>query len=422
MNNIQKITYPITKVTSLSGVTFTYDSSVPSLSGLSGMTIPPTQLDSLNLPDITTKDVSGNITGINLTNMIPILTEAVKTLNTEIDDRITTNNLIVGGDFTINPWQRGTSFTGVTSGTYTADRWKYVKSTSTFVHNILQSTDYPDPIYTDVLTQNSISIELTTAKASLSATDYVALNQTMCGYTIKPVARKSSTLSFWVKSSRIGTYCIALRNKGDDLSYVSEYSIDIADAWEKKVISIAPPTSGTWNYTNDIGLQLFFTLGCGSTYQTSTKDQWISGKYYGTTNQINGVASKTHTPEYFRLALIQLEPGDHASRFNQRPIALEELLCKRFYWRVGDSSRNIYYNWFSNKGTCYFPIVFPTNMRMSPSVSVKGMWGVANCGQPVVAFGFDNAVILSATSTANSSLASFYTIDATTYVEINAEF
>jgi len=33
-------------------------------------------------------------------------------------------NLLDCGDFTTNPWQRGTSFTGITStGTYTADRW-----------------------------------------------------------------------------------------------------------------------------------------------------------------------------------------------------------------------------------------------------------------------------------------------------------
>ena len=42
----------------------------------------------------------------------------------QIDPLTLTRNLFDGGNFTANPWQRGTAFTGITnSATYTADRW-----------------------------------------------------------------------------------------------------------------------------------------------------------------------------------------------------------------------------------------------------------------------------------------------------------
>jgi hypothetical protein len=36
-------------------------------------------------------------------------------------------NLIIGGDFTTAPWQRGASFTSVGTTSYTADRWTWVQ-------------------------------------------------------------------------------------------------------------------------------------------------------------------------------------------------------------------------------------------------------------------------------------------------------
>ena len=45
-------------------------------------------------------------------------------LRPQLLGRPTMRNLITGGDFTTNPWQRGTSFAAVANGTYTADRWR----------------------------------------------------------------------------------------------------------------------------------------------------------------------------------------------------------------------------------------------------------------------------------------------------------
>ena len=54
-------------------------------------------------------------------------------------------NAIDGGDFTTNPWQRGTSFTGITNSVvYTADRWFAVgASTSSISVSQQAQTDVP---------------------------------------------------------------------------------------------------------------------------------------------------------------------------------------------------------------------------------------------------------------------------------------
>jgi hypothetical protein len=53
-------------------------------------------------------------------------------------------NLADGGDFTINPWQRGGSFTGITNSiTYTADRWFAVGGGSSSISVSRQSISSP---------------------------------------------------------------------------------------------------------------------------------------------------------------------------------------------------------------------------------------------------------------------------------------
>ena len=52
----------------------------------------------------------------------------------QINPLTTPRNLIEGGSFTSNPWQRGTSFTGITStGVYTADRWAAIGGASSSI-------------------------------------------------------------------------------------------------------------------------------------------------------------------------------------------------------------------------------------------------------------------------------------------------
>jgi len=69
------------------------------------------------------------------------------------------------------------------------------------------------------------------------------------------------TFSFWVYSSLTGTFGGSLRNQTSTRSYPYTYTINAANTWEQKTVTIAGDTSGTWLTTNAIGINICFSLG-----------------------------------------------------------------------------------------------------------------------------------------------------------------
>jgi hypothetical protein len=242
-------------------------------------------------------------------------------------------NPIINGSFNI--WQRGTSFTSVATGTYAADRWFYFKAGSSAVHDVLRSTDVPAVAAAHPLQNYSLLIDNTTADAAVAAGDVVAVEQRIEGFNWLPFAQRAFTLSFWVKATKTGVYCVACRNGAGDRSYVAEYTVSATDTWEYKSVSVtASPSAGTWDYTTGIGLSVDFTLMGGSTWQT-TAGAWQTGNFFCTANQVNAADS---TSNNFRLAQVRMTPGTAALPFAPRPTALELANCHRYYESWGGDS------------------------------------------------------------------------------------
>jgi hypothetical protein len=276
-------------------------------------------------------------------------------------------------------WQRQTSFTSVVSDSYTADRWQYSKI-GTMVHDITRDTDIPtdEGLY-------SIKIDCTTADASIAATDLTIFYQKIEGFNFNPFIGKSATLSFWVKATKTGTYCVSFRNSGADRSYVAEYTVNSANTWEQKEIPITFDYSGgTWNYTNGIGLYLSFCLACGSTFQT-TADAWQSGNYLATSNQVNAC---DNTANNFFLSQIQLNEGSTYLSFQFRSFNRELLLCQRYYSKsynydvypsaatlVGRAGELGITNLNNSDHTITASARYKVTMRAAPTITIYDMAG-----------------------------------------------
>jgi hypothetical protein len=240
-------------------------------------------------------------------------------------------NRIINGNFDI--WQRGTSFT---AGGYTADRWAHNKSGS-MVLTMTRSSNVPTIAQSGQHSFFSFHTTVSTAQASLAAGDYAAIRQCLEGYTWSTLYGKPMVLSFWVKSSQTGVFCVSLRNNGADRSYVSEVTINAANTWEKKTIAIpAIPSGGTENFTKNQGLDVWFSLGVGSTFNGGTNNTWNTTNVIATTNQTNFVATLNAT---FQLAQVQLEEGISATPFEHRPLVQEILLCERYYQKSYDGEQ-----------------------------------------------------------------------------------
>ncbi len=236
-------------------------------------------------------------------------------------------NLIIGGDFSNNPWQRGTSFTSVATNTYTADRWQHQK-TGTGICDISQAADAPTAAQAGYLSSHSLLVTVTTADASIAATDQYIIRQPIEGYNFSTIAQNPFVVSFWVKSSLTGIYCIAMRNSANDRSYVAEYTISSANTWQYVSIPVlSSPSGGTWNYVNGKGIDVVFSLAIGSNFNT-TQGAWQTGNFLSTSNQVNFFGTNGNT---FQIDLVQVQGGSYATGFQKRTAMQELQLCMRYY-------------------------------------------------------------------------------------------
>ena len=234
-------------------------------------------------------------------------------------------NLIINGAMQVA--QRGTS--GFTAGnSYGLDRWKNWKSGSG-AFTVEQSTDVP----TTEPFQYSLKSTVTTTSTP-SGNDYYGVAQYIEGNNAHSLgfgtsAAKTITLSFWVKSSITGTYSVAISNKdGATRTYAADYSISSANTWEKKALTISGDVTGTWNKDNTIGLRVWFALGMGSTYSTSTSNSWESSGGIQSPSAIDWISNSGAT---FYITGVQLEAGSVATEFERRPYGTELQLCQRYY-------------------------------------------------------------------------------------------
>ena len=282
-------------------------------------------------------------------------------------------NLITNGAMQIN--QRG-AFTISTTGSPEyggPDRfhmWSYTSSEQVTAE-ISKSTVGGTPTGF----ANTYRIDVLTAESSVAVGEQLIMAQYIEAQDLQHLeygtsAAKSVTLSFWIKSSKTGTYCFFLQNDDGDRIQVKEYTVSSADTWEKKIITIPGDVSGTINNDNGRGLWCGWVLMAG-TSRHGSKDAWrTTGADYATSNQVNAVDNGANNI-YF--TGVQLEVGDTATAYEHRSFAEELAACQRYYQQ--DASLAIR---GSTTVTPYRqPIYFKGSMRASPTIAISGS-GISN--------------------------------------------
>lgn len=189
-----------------------------------------------------------------------------------------TKNDIINGQFRVA--QAGTSFAAPASGDYDLDGWLQT-NTSAAVFTVVQ-------IVGSGTGKLGRSVTVTTADATVAAGDYVAQTTRIEGYDIVKYIGNTFTIGFRVKCNITGIHCMTLYTAG--YSYVSEYTINAANTWEYKTITIVGGIGVTPPVTNAAGLTIQFTNMCGTSFQT-TAGAWNVGNFKGTANQVNDFAT-----------------------------------------------------------------------------------------------------------------------------------
>jgi len=205
-------------------------------------------------------------------------------------------NRIINGDMRIDQRNSGSAVTA--DGAFPLDRWKIILGGGGAL-SAQRSTTAPAG-YT-----NSLYITATTADTSLGTSD-----------------------EYSFRSSVTGTYGGVLRNSAADRLYVFSYTVNSANTWEDKSVTIAGDTSGTWLTDNGIGIQLIFSLGAGSSRLASAGSWGTTGNIQGVTGQTQWISTLNAT---FYITGVQLEVGSTATPFERRMYTNELQLCQRYY-------------------------------------------------------------------------------------------
>ena len=273
-------------------------------------------------------------------------------------------NKIINGAMMIDQRNAGASVT-VSNGSFITDRFKGYTTTGVYAGQ--QVSDAPAGF------TKSLKLTVTSAQASLGSGDYYAIVQNIEGNNIADLNwgtanAASVTLSFWVKSSLTGTFSWTFQNPGF-ITYVGTFSISAANTWQKVTASISGPTSGTWATDTSTGIFFCIGLGNGSTYSTSTVNQWTSGNVFGATGQVNFISTNGAT---FYITGVQLEKGATATPFENRLYGTELALCQRYYFKLVNGNSQYVgtnNNWNTAQGQSV--VSFPVSMRSAPSLDAN---------------------------------------------------
>ena len=321
----------------------------------------------LTYEDVTSIDSVGIITaqsGLKVSSGITTIsgTLAVNGNNYPSTGQLSHRNIIINGAMRVA--QRGTSVSAVTAtGIYTCDRMPWTLNNCGEWTNT-QETNGPNGF------GYSYKAMCGFGDASPAADDYALLQYLVESTDIQHLSYGTSdavpmTISFYVKSNKTGAASFAImqmQNSGK--TFAKTYTINAADTWEYKTITIPADTSGNINNDNGNGLLLEWWCNSGSNFTGGTHPStWFAQ------NDINRNASNIGigqaTDDYFQITGIQLEVGEVATPFETRPISEELLRCQRYFirqdWVLCNNLQNIAYRWI--------PPGPNVNMRSIPSMA-----------------------------------------------------
>jgi hypothetical protein len=244
-------------------------------------------------------------------------------------------NKIINGDFSI--WQRGTSFSSIANGAYSADRWRagvtgdVVNITrQSFTPNDIASIGYGDAEY-------FLRMEVVSSDGEARIEQRIENVRTLADQTI--------TVSYWAKA-----------NTSTNLD------IDVVQAFG----------SGGSTGVAIAGTTQPITTSWARYSQTFTVPS-ISGKTIGTGSYLRIDLKETtaSTNVTFDFWGVQVEAGSVATAFQTATGTIQGELaaCQRYYWRATSPGAGNYFGVGFNDSTTVAAIKlpFPVVMRISPS-------------------------------------------------------
>jgi hypothetical protein len=275
---------------------------------------------------------------------------SIETYTSNAGRPLTNRNLIINGAMQVA--QRNTSVTGITTtGYYTADRWTLsFSSAGTWTMNVESSA----PTGTEF--RKSANVICTTADSSLSASDFFNFQQRIEGQNCQGIKKgtanaESLTASFYVKSSNTGTYICDFVDFDNNRQISKSYTINAANTWEKKTITIPPDITGQFDNDNATSLQLIFWLAAGSNRTSGVLNDTAWASITSANRAVGQLNLANLSGNYWAVTGIQLETGTVATPYEWMDIGTELAKCQRYYQKYGSVIADFSFIWTGYQGT-----------------------------------------------------------------------
>jgi len=276
-------------------------------------------------------------------------------------------NKLINGNFDF--WQRGTSLAAAAAFRYLADRWVSNALGATVAYSqgvfALGQTGVPgEPAYAAVLTSTTSS----------TTTDAVTFGQRIEG--ARTLAGQQAVLSFWAKADANRNIAVEFnQNFGSggspstNVNSIGVTTLALTTQYQLfKVPVTLPSIAGKTLGTNgDDNLEIDFWLSAGSNYASRS-------------NSLGTQAGQ------FIFARVQLEAGNVATPFEQRPLGTELALCQRYYETAAIAP--LFINSVTPIGMM-FPIYYRATKRTVPTVTFTGITYYSNGTPTAISSGYN---------------------------------
>ena len=295
-------------------------------------------------------------------------------------------NMIINGGMMIS--QKGTSaaITGGSNSYPLIDRYMAVANSSmTYNVTISQEDDHPFGL------GKSFKSLTTSAKTPSGSENYI-IRTRLEEQDIRRVgfgtsACKKSTLTFWVKSNKTGTYSVMIYLNGFSINLLTTYTISAQNTWEKKTISIPVyTTSYTHPSDNSAGLTFDWHLSSGPddivsphSWQTSATNARAA------TGQVNILDAVNN---YWQITNVQYEVGEVSTSFEYRSVGEELRRCERYFQCLkgpslvdtGDNEALYGIAFAYTSSRTLWSFIFKTEMRDHPVIAMNTIANLQGLG------------------------------------------
>ena len=264
------------------------------------------------------------------------------------------------------------------------DRWQVVKNAATAViqaGSVSANTNLPGTNFR--ISQNVLSIGVTTPQASLAASEWLYAIQSVEGPRWRELAGDVHSVSLLAYCSIALNFSLGIRDPTSASSLIKMVSLPAGVYTLITLPNLPNFSGGSFSQSpGAVGYNIGICLGCGTTYQAPANDVWQAGNFLGFAGQNTGAANNFMATNgaTFRLAFVQHEPGSLCTTPIDCPFqqAYDDALRyyqKTYPYGIGPGAINsagmisMFNPAGSNASYALTPIRFPKVMAKTPTVT-----------------------------------------------------